>query len=86
MQVQAEQNASALERAQARRSDEALTWRRSFLIALLLTLPVVLLMWVIAPMKSLEPLLMVQGIDVAGELPFHPVSSHFLKQNRFEII
>lgn len=68
--VKEELRQSPLERAQRRRGEEALAWKRSFLIAFVLTVPVVLLMWLLSPMKSLEPLLMVNGIDVAGLLMF----------------
>mmetsp|Transcript_18325 Transcript_18325/g.43416 ORF Transcript_18325/g.43416 Transcript_18325/m.43416 type:complete len:1207 (-) Transcript_18325:117-3737(-) len=57
---------SPLQRAQARRASEAVGWRRSFLGAFVLTLPIVLLMWVVAPMPALKPYLMLNGIDIAG--------------------
>ena len=66
--VEAASSQSPLERAQARRQLEAVAWRRSFLASLLLTLPLALLMWVLVPMKALEPVLMPGKVDVAGLL------------------
>lgn len=68
--VREKRSQSALERAQERRGSEALAWKRSFFISLVLTLPVVLLMWVFSPMKSLHKLFMPNNVDLAGLLMF----------------
>ncbi|CAE8623514.1 unnamed protein product [Polarella glacialis] len=57
---------SALQRARVRREQEALSWRKSFFCALALTLPVLLIMWVLSPMAVLSPVLMPGGVDLAG--------------------
>lgn len=68
--VREKRTQSPLERAQERRGSEALAWKRSFFISLLLTLPVVLLMWVFSPMKSLHKFFMPHDVDLAGLLMF----------------
>lgn len=68
--VREQRSQSALERAQERRGSEALAWKRSFFISLALTLPVVLLMWVFSPMKSLHKFFMPNNVDLAGLLMF----------------
>lgn len=68
--VREKRSQSALERAQERRGSEALAWKRSFCISLVLTLPVVLLMWVFSPMRSLHKFFMPNNVDLAGLLMF----------------
>eukprot|EP00440_Ansanella_granifera_P075009 gb/GFBE01081406.1/.p1 GENE.gb/GFBE01081406.1/~~gb/GFBE01081406.1/.p1 ORF type:complete len:1098 (+),score=217.12 gb/GFBE01081406.1/:1-3294(+) len=68
--VEAAASQSPLQRAQARRAEEAKAWRRSFLGALALTTPVVLVMWVLAPQPSLRNLFMPGDVDFAAIFMF----------------
>ncbi|CAJ1418692.1 unnamed protein product [Effrenium voratum] len=69
LEVRAQQaTQSPLQRAQARRAEEALQWRKSFLVALVFTVPVVVLMWLLLPIKAVEAALMLGGTDLAGIL------------------
>eukprot|EP00931_Biecheleriopsis_adriatica_P045142 TRINITY_DN25873_c0_g1_i1.p1 TRINITY_DN25873_c0_g1~~TRINITY_DN25873_c0_g1_i1.p1 ORF type:complete len:1096 (-),score=269.60 TRINITY_DN25873_c0_g1_i1:5-3172(-) len=60
--------ASPLQRAQARQVEEAQTWRRSFFRALLLSAPIVVIMWFLYPLPALQPYLMPGSVDVGGIL------------------
>jgi len=54
---------SPLERAQIRRKQEAQQWQRAFFAASALTLPILVLMWLLAPMPSVQAWWQIGGID-----------------------
>lgn len=61
---------SPLQAAQIRRAAEAASWRRSFFLAAVFTVPLLLIMWVLAPMPQLQQWYQVGPVDGASIVMF----------------